>query len=636
MAVSSLSIRSLQHQRIQHQRDTALTVSTQRRFKRFACCWGLLASALISPLTSTSAWADETDNLQCQGAMALHGEPVLPDDFKHLPYVNPEAPKGGHWRQGAIGTFDSLNPFIIKGTPAADTSTLLYDTLTVQSLDEPFTEYGLVAKCMRLDPQNRWIEFKLRPEARFNDGEPITADDVIFSFNTLKAQGRPFFRAYYHDVAEVSAPDEHTVRFEFANTTNRELPMILGQLPVLPQHYWHNKDFTAPTLDIPIGSGPYRISHMEPGRKITYARVKDYWGKDLPINVGRFNVDRQTFDYYRDQGVALEAFKAGRLDFRLENSASQWAESYNGAALDQGEIVKEQIRHHNPAPMQGFVYNTRRAPFDDPKVRAALLNAFDFEWTNKQLFHGAYQRLHSYFDNSELASHGVPKGEELALLTPWKDQLPDALFNTPYQLPVTQGDGNIRRQLHDAMRQLKSAGWTMQGGKLVKDGKPFEFEMLLVSSQFERIVLPMKRNLQRMGIDMKVRLVDTTQYLNRLRDFDFDMTVSSFPQSLSPGNEQRDFWGSANANRPDSRNLAGVASPVVDDLINKVIHANSREQLVTRVHALDRVLLWGNYMIPQFYLDSYRIARSQKLQHPEQMPRYGIDLDSWWIKPESR
>lgn len=603
---------------------------TAALFKPFS---KLLFLPLISGLLLLPDPANANTEPVCQHALTLYGEtPKYPADFSHLDYVNPGAPKGGTLRQAALGTFDSLNPFIIQGTPASGIGNL-YDTLTYHSADEPFTEYGLLARCMRLDPQGRWIEFELRPEARFHDGKPVTAADVAFTFDLLREKGRPFYRAYYADITRIQVVNDHRIRFELASDENRELPMIIGQIPILPKHFWENRDFTRPGLELPLGSGPYKVGEVDSGRRITYQRVADYWGADLPVNRGRNNIDRLVYDYYRDATVALEAFKAGRLDFRQENIARNWATGYAGPALSAGDIILESIHHQNSSGMQGFFFNTRRPLFKDPKVRLALTQLFDFEWSNQQLFHNAYTRTQSYFSNSELASSGLPQGAELALLEPFRDQLPKEVFEQEYVLPATDGSGNLRQQTRTALQLLREAGWTLDGRRLVNsEGQQMRFEVLLYDTSFERVTLPWRQNLERIGIRLDVRVVDVTQYLNRLRSFDYDLTISSVPQSLSPGNEQREFFHSAFAHSPDGRNLSGIEDPVVDALVEQLINARDRETLITTTRALDRVLLWGHYVLPHWHVNEYRIARRSNVKIPEVRPPYGLPTDAWWIE----
>ncbi len=569
-------------------------------------------------------------------ALTLYDEkPKYPADFSHFEYANPDAPKGGTLRQAGFGSFDSLNPFINKGV-AADDIGLIYDTLTTNSLDEPFTVYGLLAEKIEKGPNNSWVRFHLRPQARFHDGQPVTAEDVVFTFETLMSQGAPHYRGYYADVAKVTAESQRRVRFDFKHAGNRELPMILGQLPVLPKHWWEGRDFSSGSLEPPLGSGPYRVEEVQAGRTIRYARVKDYWGKDLAVNRGFYNFDRLVFDYYRDNTVALQAFKAGHFDYWLETSAKNWATAYDIAAVHDGRIIKEEIANHNPTGMQGFIFNIRRPLLQDRRVREALALLFDFEWTNRQLFNGAYTRTRSYFDNSELASSGLPDKQELQLLEPLRGKIPDEVFNQPFDLPKTDANGIIREQQRRAYRLLTEAGWQVRDDRMVDaDGKPMKLEFLLVQAEFERVLLPYKRNLADLGIELEIRRVDVSQYINRLRSRDYDMIVSGFGQSNSPGNEQREYWHSASADNPGSRNFIGLKDPAIDSLVEQLIAADSRQELVTRTRALDRVLLWGHYVVPNWHIKTWRVAYWNHLAHPETTPRQDIGLMTWWKKPEA-
>ena len=556
--------------------------------------------------------------------------------------MNPAAPKGGTLRRASVGsTFDSLNPYIVKGNAAAGIR-LLFDTLTEDSPDEATASYGLVAEWIEVADDGSWATFWLRPEARFHDGSPVTPVDVVFSLEILKDQGDPSYRVYYGSVVEAQPVEGDTpsgtrqgVRFRFAEGINQELPSILGQLPVLSKADWEGKDFTETTLEPPLGSGPYTVEpgSIDPGRSIAYRRNPDYWARDLAVNVGRHNFDRIRFDYYRDATVAVEAFKAGEYDLRRENSSKRWATGYAGPALGADVLRQELLSHHLPAGMQSFVFNTRRAKFRDPRVREALGYAFDFEWANRHLFHGQYQRSPSFFSNSELASSGLPTPAELAILEPYRGRIPEQVFTTAYEPPRSDGPGGLRQNLRHALALLRDAGWTVRGGQLVETatGSAMEFEMLLVNPDFERIVLPFGKNLERLGVRMKVRTVDPSQYTRRVSDFDFDMLVGSFGITLSPGNEQRDYWGSAAADLTGSGNLAGARDPVVDELVELVISAPDRASLADRSRALDRVLLWSHYVIPNWHLNAFRVALWDIFGRPETRPRYGLGFDTWWI-----
>ncbi|WP_110647762.1 extracellular solute-binding protein [Salinicola peritrichatus] len=602
------------------------------RFRWLAAALAIALQPSIPAMAQTEASRAASANVPTVHAIALYDDPALPADFDHLPYANPDAPKGGTLRRAANGSFDSTNPFIIQGTPAAGLEQI-YDTLMTSSADEPFTMYGLLAGGIRLDPERHWMEIDIRPEARFHDGTPVTADDVAFSFRLLRDKGSPFYRAYYASVESVTALDEHTVRFEFTDNQSRELPLILGQLPVLPRHYWQDRDFTKPTLDKLMGSGPYEIAEVDPSRRIVYRRVEDYWGRDLPINRGRYNIDRLVYDYFRDQSVALEAFLAGALDMRLESSAKNWATAYDTPAVKDGAIQRVVVPDGQPAGMQGYIFNTRRDQLGDPRVRRAIGLAFDFDWLNQHIFYGAYQRTVSYFQNSDMAAEGLPGAGELKLLEPYRAQLPKAVFEQPLPMPRPR---ELRPRLREALGLLREAGYEVRNGRLVnrESGRPFTLEFLLYDSQFERITQPFVRNLERLGIQSKIRVVDVNQYLDRLRRFDFDMIVGSFPQSANPGNEQRDFWTSDYADVPQSRNLAGVRDPVVDALVDDLIRADSREDLDTAAQALDRVLRWGFYVVPQWNFDGTRVAVWNKFGYPQPFPRYTPDFTVWWVDSE--
>ncbi len=568
-------------------------------------------------------------------AIAMHGEPKYPPGFTHFGYVNPNAPKGGELRMAAQGTFDNLNPFIVKGVEAAG-SELPFETLLTSSADEPFSEYGLLAETIDTPADRSWAIFTLRKEARWHDGRPVTPEDVIFSLDVLRSKGEPSYRFYYAAIDKVEKVGERSVKFSFKPGDNRELPLIVGQLPILPKHYWEGRTFDNTTLEPPLGSGPYRVGTFEPGRFIVHERVKDYWGKDLAVRKGQFNFDRIRYDYYRDTTVALEALKAGEYDFREENEAKKWATAYEDwLALKDGRARKELLNNQVPQGMQSFAYNIRRPIFADGRVRQALAYAFDFEWTNVTLFYGQYKRTQSYFANSELASSGLPSPDELKVLEPLRGQLPPEVFTQPYQAPKTDGTGNIRPNLRIAMKLLEEAGWKVENGLLTKDGKPFRFEILLSAPNvaFERVSLPFVRNLARLGITATVRTVDTSQYINRWRAFDFDMIVQSWPQSLSPGNEQATYWSSEAADQPGSRNMVGIKNPAIDKLVELVISAPDRESLVARTRALDRALLWNHYVIPNWHMGANRLAYWDKFGKPDIVPMRGYQLFAWWTKP---
>jgi microcin C transport system substrate-binding protein len=593
----------------------------------------LLVALAVLLLCPSSVFAGEV--VTSVHAVAMHGKPRYGPGFKHFAYVNPHAPKGGDVRLYAIGTFDNLNSFTLKGIPAVSLG-LLYDTLLTQSFDEAFTEYGLVAESIEVPENRSWVAFELRREARWHDGKPVTVEDVIFSLKMLKTKGHPFYRAYYANVAGAEKIGDRKVKFHFSGGENRELPLITGQLPVLPKHYWESRSFEKTTLEPPLGSGPYKIKSFQPGRTITYAWVKDYWGKDLPINRGRHNFDTIRYDYYRDSTVALQAFKAGEYDFRQESSSKDWATAYDVSAVHRGLIKKQLVPNERPTGMQAFIFNIRRPFFQDRRVREAMTYAFDFEWANQNLFYGQYTRTTSYFSNSELASRGLPSSEELTILQPFREKIPKEVYTKEYRPPTTLGEGRIRANLRHALKLLKEAGWVFRNRKLVNEttGKPFSFEILLRQPTWERISLPFAKNLERLGIDARVRTVDAAQYQKRLEEFDYDMVVDVFPQSLSPGNEQRDFWSSASADEIGSRNTIGIKDPTVDALIDLVISAPDRESLVYRTRALDRVLLWGQYLIPHWHIRSFRVAYWDIFDRPEVTPKYSLGFDTWWVDPK--
>ena len=591
---------------------------------------GVLAAAVLLLSTAPPGAAQE---VYVGHGVAMHGDLKYGPGFTHFDYVNPDAPKGGKVRLQANGSFDSLNPFILKGRPAVGIGRL-FETLMTGSRDEAFSQYGLLAETVEIPEDRSWVAFTLRPEARWHDGAPITVEDVIFSLETIKTKGHPFYRAYYGDVVAAEKVGERKVKFSFADGVNRELPLIIGELPIISKAYYTANDFEKTSLEAPLGSGPYRVESVDPGRSITYARVEDYWGAEVPARRGQDNFDILRYDYYRDPTVAMEAFKAHEYDFRRENASKVWATAYQGPAFDDGLIVKEEIGHSMPTGMQGFVFNTRRAKFADRRLRQALGYAFDFEWTNKNLFSGAYSRTSSYFSNSELAASGLPGPAELALLEPFRDQLPPEVFSEVFAPPESDGSGNARRNLRTAFKLLGEAGWTVEDTKLVgPGGEPLEIEFLIVSPLFERVIAPFIKNLEKLGVTTKIRLVDSAQYQQRLDQFDFDVVVLSVGQSLSPGNEQNNYWTTTAADTPGSRNFAGIKDPVVDALVETLIAAADRDSLITAARALDRVLLWGHYVIPHWHIRYFRVAYWNKFVRPAVTPKYSLGFDGWWIDP---
>lgn len=598
-------------------------MSAHRLFAALAISFMSMASVTTSALAEEPAWSH---------GLAMHGDLKYTADFKQFEYVNPNAPKGGDIRLAAIGTYDSLNGFIVKGTGAAGVS-FIYNSLMTNAADEAFTEYGELAEAVRTPEDRSWVEFRLREGARWHDGKPVTPDDVIWTFDTLLKEGRPFYRFYYGNVISAVKTGDRTVRFNFKPGENRELPLIMGQLTVLPKHYWEDREFNKTSLEPPLGSGPYKIEKVDAGRSITLTRVKDYWGADIPTEKGMNNFDTIHFDYYRDTTVALEAFKAGRFDYRSENASKLWATAYESPQVDAGKIKKEEIGHNRSAGMQGFVFNTRRDMFKDKNVRKALAYAFDFEWSNKALFYGQYTRTRSYFDNSELAATDLPSAEELKILEPLRGRIPDEVFTTEYNPPVTEGKSGLRKNLRAASKLLTDAGWVIKGKQRVnaETGKPLEFEVLLVSPLFERIVLPFAQNLEKLGINARVRTVDTSQYRRRLDTYDYDVIVGGAGQSLSPGNEQRAYWGSEAADQEGGRNTIGIKDPAIDELIETLIAAPDRKSLITATRALDRVLQWGHYVIPQWHIPYDRVAYWNIFDRPKITPDSGNQLMTWWV-----
>lgn len=573
--------------------------------------------------------------------IAMHGDLKYGPDFTHFEYVNPDAPKGGKIKVHAFApTFDSLNPFALKGVAASGIGALVYESLMASSVDEAFSKYGLIAQTVEVPEDRSWVGYELNPKARWHDGQPITADDVVFSFETLMAKGAPIFQFYYSGVDRVEKTGDMSVKFHFKSTTNRELVMIVGQLPVIPKHYWENRDFEATTLEPPLGSGPYKVKTLDQGRSITYERVAEYWGADLPVNKGLYNFDEIQVDYYRDSTVRFEAFKGGAFDFNYETTAKTWATGYDIPEVKKGEIIKYEFAHEVGTGMQAFVFNIRRPIFQDPRVREALGYAFDFEWSNKNLFNGQYARTESYFSNSELASTALPQGRELEILEAYRGKIPDTVFTTEFKTPKSDGSGNIRPQLKQAIKLLKEAGYGIKDRKMVnlQTGEPLTFEMLLLANPvWDRIALPFKKNLERLGIDMTIRSVDTAQYKERTDTFDYDMIVDAIGQSSSPGNEQYDFWTSTAAKREGSRNSIGIENPVIDELVDLVVHAPDRDELVARVRALDRVLLSYHYVIPHWHSRVARIAAWDKFGMPAVYPKYdrGYTLwHYWWLDPQ--
>ena len=618
----------------EHQR-----VSLGQILTTFAIIIPFAASA--SPNTTGSAVSHMADSqtLYQSHALAIYGEPKYPANFKRFDYTSPKATTGGKIRlKGIYESFDSLNQYIAKGN-ADDSISIIYDTLTTQAMDEPFTQYGLVAHTIEYPEDRSWVVFYIRPEARFHDNTPMTAEDVAYSFNLLMEKGNPAYKFFYGEVEKVEAIEKYKVKFTFKIKNNRELALSVGQLPILPKHFWLDKDFANSSLEVPLGSGPYRIENVNPGRNITYSRVENYWGKDLAVNQGLYNFDSISVDFYRDNNIAVEALKAGEYDYRWENSSKFWATAYDIPAVKRKELIKKVIRHEANTGVQAFVFNLRKTIFDDIELRKAISYAFDFEWTNKTLFYNAYQRSYSFFTNSEFAARGVPDTDELELLNPHKSQLPPSVFTEEYNPPQTDGNGRIRPNLRKAKKLLDDNGYVVKKNQLYnKEGQAIRFEILLRSPTFERIINPFAKNLSRLGITATVRNVDASQFVNRRRSFDFDVLVHVYPQSESLGSEQRNFWGSEAASSQGSDNYIGIKNPVIDSLIENVVNAKNRKELVVAGRALDRVLLHNHYIIPQWYKASSNIVYWDKFGIPDISPKYDnqhrVGIFTWWYDEE--
>jgi microcin C transport system substrate-binding protein len=608
------------------------------------------ALAAISPWSGAVLWSATPARAQGSGVqwghcLPLSGDLKYPAGFRHFDYVNPQAPKGGTLRLAALGTFDNFNQVVagLKGLFAAAAGTIC-DTLMVASLDEPMANYGLIAEEVGHSPNFATISFRLRAAARHHDGTPITVEDVIFSFEAFK-KTNPFIGAFYRDVEKVEKSGEREVTFRLGSPGNHEMPIVLGQLRVLPRHWWEGtdaagkkRDIGATILEPPLGNAAYRIKEFVAGRKVVYERVKDYWAKDLNVNVGRDNFDEVRYEYFRDPMVALEAFKADHVDWRIENSAKNWAMAYDFSAVKDKRVVLEEFPQRDRGMMRAFAFNLRRDKFRDPRVRQAFNFAFDFEEMNKQFFFGQYRRINSYFEGTELACSGLPQGEELKILEPLRDKVPPEVFTTPYANPVSGTAEKVRANRQEGMRLLAAAGYEVRDHKQVnvKTGEALTAEILNLTSDplgSERFILFYKPSLARLGIDVSVRSVDDIQYENRLRDFDFDIMIATWPQSLSPGNEQRDLWSSQAADTPGSRNYVGIKNPAVDALIDRVIFTKSRADLVAATRALDRVLLWNQYVVPLFTDDRLRAARWDRFGKPDPLPNYGgaaFPAVWWW------
>jgi microcin C transport system substrate-binding protein len=601
-----------------------------------------LAAATGLPVATPARAESAAGEPVWRHALSLFGSVKYPAGFKRFDYVNPDAPKGGLARQIMIGTFDNFNPTVagVKGTFAAAVG-LIYEALTTASEDEVSTEYGALAEAVSHPEDFSSVTYRLRPQAKWHDGEPVTPDDVIFSLDSFKKY-HPQYSAYYRHVVKAEKAGDREVKFTFDAPGNRELPQIVGQLMVLPKHWWEGtdsegrkRDISATTLEKPLGCGAYRVKEFVPGRSIALERATDYWGRDLNINIGRHNFEELRYEYFRDSTVALEAFKGDQVDWRTENSAKNWATAYDFPAVTEKRVLLEEFPNRSSGIMQGFALNIRREKFADPRVRRALNFAFDFEEMNKQIFFNQYKRISSYFDGTELASSGLPQGRELEILETVRAQVPAELFTTAYTNPVGGNPEAVRENLHEALRLLKEAGYEVRDRKLVdiKTGTQFALELLVDDPSFERVMLFFKPSLERLGITASVRIIDPTQFENRLRSWDFDVVTSSWPESLSPGNEQREYWGSQASDMAGSRNIIGIKNPAIDKLIERVIYSKDRDDLVAATRALDRVLLWNHYVVPQWNYPKVRTARWDRFGRPAGLPKYGLSgfPSLWWF-----
>jgi peptide/nickel transport system substrate-binding protein len=587
--------------------------------------WGVLALVLAMGFFK-QATAEERLH-----ALAMHGEPRHAAGFTHFPYVNVQARKGGRLVLGSLGSFDSLNPFIIKGVAASGLREYVFESLLTRSGDEPFTLYGLIAESIELPPDRAFVVFHLRPEARFADGRPITPEDVLFSHQVLKEKGWPYHRSHYGKVAKAEKVGEHGVRFTFEAAGDREVPLLLGLMPILPRHKYEGDTFERTTLEPPVGSGPYTIVRVDAGRSITYRRNPDWWARDLAVSRGRFNFDEIRYEYFRDASSLFEAFKAGEIDFRTEDDPGRWTEGYRFGAVEDGRVIKRAFDTQLPSGMSALVFNTRRPAFADARVRRAFIQLFDAEWINRSLFNGLYERTQSYFERSTLSSHGRPAdARERALLSPFLGLVKPEVLEGTFRQPVSDGNGNNRVNLQAAHKLLTEAGWELKGGRLVKAGKPLAVEFLAQTRGQERLVLSFARTLERLGIEMRVRQVDSAQYNARLKSFDFDMVQWNWTASLSPGNEQVNRWSSKAADTEGTLNLVGARNPAADAMIEALLKAESQEDFTSAVRAFDRVLISGDYAIPLFFLPKVWAAHWSHLKFPSAPILAGFDLDTWW------
>lgn len=596
----------------------------------------LLSGALfaLSAVTTTLVTAESAAaEIAKTWSLAEFGEPLYKDGIDHWPYVNPDAPKGGSIVLSAFGSFDSLNSYILKGEYPRSIG-LVTDVLMTGSADELSSAYGLIAETAEYPEDKSWIIFNLRPNATFNDGSPITARDFKFSFDTIRTHGRPFLKSFYDEIDSAEVLSDHRIKFNF-NTTNNMKPLMkaAGMSPESVA-YWSEKDISKTHLTPAPSSGAYEIASLEAGRSITYRRLENYWGKDLDVNKGTGNIDTIRYDYYADLEVMVEAFKAGQIDYRSENSSKRWATAYKIDQVTEGKIILDTPPDNQPQGIQAFFFNMRRPPFDDQRVRKAIGLLYDFETTKRTILYNQYDRMESYFENSEYGADGAPDAEEIAILEPYRDKLPAEVFEKAYKLPVTDGSGRNRAQVRQAIKLFSEAGWVLEGGKLMKDGKQLQIEMLLVQPDQQRVNAIFVQNMKKIGIDAEFRIVDSAQYQNRVDDRDFDIITVKLNFFPPPGPELRSYYGSAAADERGSANMAGIKNEVVDELIEKIISAPTLEQLQATTRAMDRVLLWNDYVLPQFYNSNYRLAYWNRFGQPQTKPKYGTGFPTtWWIDP---
>ncbi|WP_347332686.1 extracellular solute-binding protein [Marinimicrobium locisalis] len=595
---------------------------------------GLLLSstALADPLepeSATETTEENSVNIIKSHSFAGIGDPKYPADFEHFDYVNPEAPKGGELRRATIGTYDSFNRYASRGSSAIDSGDL-YDPLMIGSLDEIDVYYPLIAEEIEYPANHMWVIFHINPQAKDQSGKAITAEDVKFTFNKFMTEGVPQFRASYSNVKDVEVLDSHRVKFSFEKPARDDIASLVS-LSILPKHYWKERDFSEPLSEPPVGTGPYVITEYKMGQSVTYKRNPDYWAKDLPSRLGTLNFDILRYDYYRDTNVALEAFKAGQYDLRIESEAKKWEEDYDIDAVKEGRIVREELKHSEPQPMSAYVFNTQREIFKDRRVRHALNYALDFQWMNSNLFYSQYERNLSYFQNTEYMAEGSPSEDELEILTPIKDKLPKEVFGEVWRPNETDGSGNIRGALRKAMALLRDAGWELKDGKMAhgETGKPFEFEIIYYSPSSERALQPLKRNLERLGITMNLRMLDTSQFINRVRSGDYDMVDRGYQANPYPHRNMPIIWHSDYIE--SSWNQARVQDPVIDQLVTDIVaHQQQPEELLAYGRAFDRVALWNFYVIPKWHSDHYRVAHWDKFDRPETRPDYDLGIETWW------